>query len=226
MKPLIFLPSPRDIPEFLDCASKLKYDKYWLKYYTPEVLAYREAHAFFMEHKEYTHFVILPDDLIVSPSDLETLLNYFRKVPNLKIVSGFCNIDTTAQKDLANICIEPVSHIHEGRQYYWLSFDQLADYSKKNKNKYGLVKVFFSGFPLMVVTRDVIEKITFRNDLGDGTDPHGCCLDVTFCWDVHQLGYEIFIDPDMRLNHLKVADGVYAYKGLHINPPKIVFEKN
>jgi len=208
MKPLVFIPSPRDIHEFLECADKIKLDKYWVKYYRPEILAYQELRRFFLERIEYTHLIILPDDLIVSANDVNTLIGHVTKNPELQIVSGFCNIDTTDLKDYANICIELVSD-KRPRDYYWKTFSEFDKYCQENKNEQGLIKAKFSGFPLMIIARQVIENIEFRNDSMSGISEDGCCIDVTFCYDAHLKGYDIYVDPSLRLYHMKIADGRY-----------------
>lgn len=225
MKPLLFIPSPRDIPEFLDAVSKLHYDKYWVKYRTPEIYAYLEARNYFLTHEEYTHFVLLPDDLIVTEDDVSKLLSYVEKDQSLKVVSGFCNIDTTNLKDYPNICIDEISDIREKRVYKWITFQQLEEHVKTHTLANGLVKVYFSGFPLMVIAREVLEKVKFRNDSVDGLSKNGCCTDVTFCVDVHRAGFEIFIDPKMRLKHLKINDGTFQNMGLNIKEPYSKLEK-
>lgn len=208
MKPLVFIPSPRDIPEFLEAVDKINLDKYWVKYHRPEILAYQELRRFFLEHTEYTHLIILPDDLIVSADDVDRLIDHVKKNPELQIVSGFCNIDITDLKDYANICIELVSD-KRPRDYFWKTFAELEKYCQENKNENGLIKVKFSGFPLMIIARQVIEDIAFRNDSESGVSDDGCCIDVTFCYDAHLKCYDIYVDPTLRLYHMKIADGRY-----------------
>lgn len=222
MKPLVFIPSPRDIPEFLEAVDKIKLDKYWVKYTRPEVYAYIHAQSFFLNNREYTHLVILPDDLLVTPSDLEKLLHHAKTV---KIVSGFCNIDTTDLKDYANICVKEVHAKRDKRQYTWMTFDEFTKYSDKYKEKNGLVKVQFSGFPLMVLERSVLEKVWFRNDSRCGLESNGCCLDVTFCYDAIQTGFDIYVDPLIRLTHMKIADGYYSHLNRE-NKPHVKLEKS
>lgn len=207
--PLICIPSPREIPEFIDCILKLNYDKYWCKYYFPPPIAYREFRRFFLENTQYTHLVVLPDDLLVSPEDVETLKKHLETNPEIKILSGFCNIDTTDLKNYVNICTVPVNDKRDKRKYVWLTFDEFYKYAEQNKDQNGLVTVKFAGYPLMFIAREVVEKIQFRNDSHDGMADYGCCLDVTFCYDALQLGYSIYVDPKIRLQHLKINDSAF-----------------
>ncbi len=228
MKPLIFVISPRDIPEFQQAADKIqKYDKYWVKYFWPAPYAYRNARDFFLQNKEYTHLIMLPDDLIATEYDIDTLLAHIQKNPQIKIISGHCNLDSEKKKDYTNVCLLPVSDDRKNRHYAWITFDEFNIWSQFNKDENGLVKVKFSGYPLMVIDREVVEKIQFRNDLEpDGIHPRGCCLDVTFCADALRAGYDIYVDPAIRLKHLKLSDGKYAHMGSRKKQPYTKLEKS
>src|SRR6266540_3850211 len=96
MNPLLVIFQPREIPEFLEATNKLKIDKLWMKYF-PQEEAYVTARFWFLEHKEYTHFVILPDDLIVKQEHLDMLSNSFEQY---KIKSGWCNNTAGPTDDL------------------------------------------------------------------------------------------------------------------------------
>lgn len=57
MKPLIFMPSPRNLPKFNECMAKVKkYDKLWVKYWE-QTQAYMIARNWFL-NEDYTHLVI------------------------------------------------------------------------------------------------------------------------------------------------------------------------
>lgn len=86
MKPLIFIPSPRNLPKFNECISKVKkYDKLWVKYWE-QTQAYMIARNWFLNDEEYTHLVIFPDDMIGFEHQIDLLLKY-----RLPVVSGWCN---------------------------------------------------------------------------------------------------------------------------------------
>ena len=87
MKPLIFIPSPRNLPKFNECISKVKkYDKLWVKYWE-QTQAYMIARDWFL-NEDYTHLVIFPDDMIGYEAQIDTLLEH-----DLDVVSGWCNED-------------------------------------------------------------------------------------------------------------------------------------
>src|SRR5438105_2355903 len=101
MKPLICIPSPRDIPEFFEAAAFLPADKFWIKYHR-EADAYSKIRRFFLERSEYTHMVLLPDDLIVRAEDFTKLMGT-AAVYKFDVISGICNVEYST-KHLFNIC--------------------------------------------------------------------------------------------------------------------------
>lgn len=210
IEPLLFCPSPRDIPEFYDSFNKItNYDKYFVWYTKPEVLAYEWGRDIFLEHKQYTHFVICPDDLIIKQEHVDKLISDLEIFDDNHCVGGFCNIDTTEdKKEISNICMDRVNtDQYPNRKYNFMTLQALRDLSVHKK----FIEVGFSGFPLFAIPRPILEKIEFRNDSYDGWDDCGCCLDVMFCHDLLENGYKIICDLSLELYHMKIDDNKVAY---------------
>ena len=213
MRPLIGIPSPRDIPEFKEHIDKLRVDKLWLKYQR-ELDAYTKMREYFLKHKQYTHLIPVPDDLIVKQYDLTRLLTAIRR-RDYPVISGICNIDSKPEnKGKYNICdvrhlpsVEP--HL---RQYVWMTT------RSKLIRKGQPFRVSFMGFALPAIRRDVIEKIPFRND-------GYCCLDTMFCWDCAQAKIPIFVDPKINMFHMKISDGNYQNYGVDTKKAITYLEK-
>lgn len=207
MEPLITIPSPRDIPIVKEALDKItEYDKLWIKY-SPEHITYPIIRGEILKNPRYTHLVICPDDLLIDDKNkLETLFKDYEAFenPDKIILSGYCNVDTSENSKYANVTQYHVSNERAGREYRWFTLQQLEENSK-----YGnfLIEVQFSGFALMVIPRQAIEEIRFRNDSWTGNfDSNGCCIDIMFCNDVIQRGYKIYVDSRVRLQHLKHSD--------------------
>lgn len=98
MRVLIGIPSPRDIPEFIEATVKIDDDKLWVKYYD-EYTAYRYIRQFFLKHKEYTHLCLLPDDLIVKVEQYEKLRD---NAEGFHVLSGVFNSDFLNQNKLTH----------------------------------------------------------------------------------------------------------------------------
>lgn len=131
MRVLIGIPSPRDIPEFIEATVKIDDDKLWVKYYD-EYTAYKYIRQFFLKHKEYTHLCLLPDDLIVRVEQYEKL------------------------KEQVHLCSYPVFSGVFNSDY--LNQDFLTHYPVDGNN---IKQVEAEGFGCCFICREVVENIPF-----------------------------------------------------------------
>lgn len=217
MKPLLIIPSPRDIPLVKEHIDNIKgIDKLWVKYYSPEIEAYSKIRYLLLEdfnYKDYTHIIISPDDLLITQRDIDTLLSDLMVIgTDETVITGYCNVDTTAQSGSANITINRVSPNRWNRNYNWLSLNFLRSgkYSFQKDPTYPFVKVGFAGFALFCIPRNIFTKIRFKNDSPSGYDFDGCCVDVMFCHDIYENNFQILCDYRLELKHLKFYDGKYS----------------
>jgi hypothetical protein len=217
IKPLIFIPSPRDIAEFSESVSRLSnYDRYWVKY-TPEVDAYAKARKFFLENN-YSHFVILPDDLVVTPKQIDSLIQDINE-KDYEVISGITNVDIR-QVNYGKYCVSrqlPRIEVLTEQSYDW--FTEYERQSYLNFHKMPILRVKHIGFPLTFIRRDIVKKLQFK-----ALAKYNCCLDVQFSYDCHSLGIPIFIDIRIVGKHLKRRDGVYDNFGLGTKNPITRFE--
>jgi hypothetical protein len=179
-----------------------------------------------LNHPQYTHLLISPDDLLIDDNNkLELLLKDYESFPSDKrdkiIMSGYCNVDTSENSKYANVTQFTVPTKRQERiSYKWYTLDDLQ---QKSFQENPLIKVAFSGFPLIVIPRLAMEQIEFRNDSFTGKfDSNGCCVDVMFCNDAIEKGFEIYVDTRVRFEHLKFSDQ-YTSEMLQRHPK---FEKD
>ena len=208
MKPLIVVLSPRELPKFLDAVKTIDHiDKFWIRNHVKEEAYPLMMNEFLNSPSNYTHLIPLPDDLVVTKSDVDELihdyLTYFKDLDyrNEKVLAcGFCNVDVLENKKHAAVSFNTVSPIREGRQYNFTTLRQIRQKRKQSN----FVEVGWAGFPLMIISRQIIEKVgRFRNDSPSGEEETGCCYDVMFCHDAHQKGCKIFCDTKVEMYHLK-----------------------
>ena len=185
MKPLLCIPSPRDIPEFFEATAFLLADKLWVKYHT-EAKAYSAIRKYFVKHTEYTHLVLLPDDLIVQPADFARLVKDV-KTHRLDVLSGMCNVEFSA-RHIFNICDSLPSLALSDRDYKWKCETDI---------EHGIIRVGFSGEALMFLSRRVVEKLSFAGDERDSS------YDLVMCHELAKLGVPIYVDTSVRMLHLK-----------------------
>lgn len=215
MKPLIFIPSVRDLPEVKEAVDKLSYDVLWVKYMNQDD-AYRIGREYFLKHfkEDYTHLIINPDDLIVTEEQIEHLLTINRE----QVISGWCvhgktkdprvGLDTNIARNFYKG--EP----HKGNywDYDWITVEQ-ANYLVNTGDEVRVVG--FSGFAPTIIPRDVVEKIPFRTS-------EGCCVDSCFAQDLDKLGLKQYVDFRVKTIELKASDlDIYGHLGK--KEPKVIF---
>ncbi len=212
MKPLLFIPSPRDIEIVKESVDKLKIDKLWLKYY-PQEEAYVTARDWFLRHYEYTHLIIHPDDLLATQTALEFLL----LSADDKVISGWC----------INTIKENWEQINDTSISYTLCWDppRSATYESFNfipaqhintllSDGKAIIKVKFSGFALCCIPRNILEQVMFRGD-------QDCCMDATFAIDLHYYGIDQYCNLKTRTKHLRRSkEEIQVDK----KPKRIIFE--
>ena len=201
IRPLIFIPSPREVEQFKQATSKLPYDKLWVKN-LPEINAYYQGRKYFLDHEEYTHLIILPDDLIVTPQDIEKLL---QNADMIEVLSGYCENTIRQmwnyegppeeQPDSNISLILPPSPPMSGT-YSAYDFMSLRFIDCLNKTGEHIIKIRYSGFAPTIISRAVIEKIPFRSEY--------CCVDSCFSTDIHKAGIEQYCDLRVKTEHLEL----------------------
>ena len=191
-KLLIFIPSPRDIREFKDAIEKLPHDKLWVKYLHYRNEPYQKARTFFLNHKEYTHFAICPDDLIPTVEGVEQL---WKDAQTLSFIAGICNVDMEDMGKVAATLRAP-SVVREGRRFDWIRSTDLKGFDSN------IVKVGWCGTPFAILNRKLMEQIEFRGDLhwnpfADKTES----FDIQIAHDLKELGVDEYIDTRVFFKH-------------------------
>jgi hypothetical protein len=233
-KPLIAFPSPRDIQEVKDAVADIPYMKLWIKYH-PAPEAYTLIRNYFLENDSFSHLIMNPDDLVVTKEKLDILIEDIQNMPDThydnSVVCGFCNINTRDQKELANISHYLQPQDRSKRNYRFLTLEECRNFPIPpenpkilGENLKHLFRVKFAGFPAMIIPRNIVKNIVFRNDSESGSDESGCCLDVMFCYDMHVNDYDIFIDKRVEFKHLREDDVAILPKDLKGKHKHIIWD--
>lgn len=214
--PLFCSPSPRDITEVIQCHQKIPYDRLYAKYFI-EREAYWHLRNFFLQHKEYTHMVIIPDDLVFTPEDVEQLYNDLKEY-DYPILAGICNVNLDNFKDYYAITqnlphpIRPLKKQDDPdgkrrwlgwRWYVWYNDSTIKDEQERQKRT--IIRVMHSGFALQCLRRDVVEAIAFTTDAEDNGLVNLECssVDVMFSNSCAIAGIAIMIDPRIKMLHMR-----------------------
>lgn len=200
LKPLIGIPSPRNVGIVLEAHEKLKHIPHlWVKYF-PEEEAYQIIRNYFLEHKEYNYLIIAPDDLLIEQQHYDSLVSTLEK-EDYPVFSGVCNHSMVSEmQDLLAICIDRLPNIVRIRKRHFV-FPRYQDVPK------GIIQVKFAGFPFMFIRRDIVKQINFDSDrkfnpyrIGRNTG-----FDLPFCHNCNDLGIPIHVDTNVLMLHLRGA---------------------
>jgi len=168
MKPLLFMPSPREIPEVEESWDALPYDKYIVKNML-EKPAYQKGRDFFLEHEEYTHIVICPDDLIIDYNNFELL----KRTTEENDLSNLCGVAMVDEESNAYACKPlgvPFSAMSGGSYYYR---DKERNYKLLPDNQ--ILEVGYTGFMIQFLERDLVET---HLSFDGGCENNNGCMDL------------------------------------------------
>jgi len=194
IKPLLVYLQAADYPEILKELKKIPCDKLILKY-MPYPHPHNIARDFFIEHKEYTHLIIHPQDLIVTKQHYENLVADLKEF-DFPVLGGVCNVDINRnRKFLWNFCMELPAWDIDKRYYNWCPMGEGLD----------ILRVKFQGFAFCFIRRDVIERKTIEGDFifrgANHLNGHPA-PDLTFCTMCNNLKIPVHVDTRVRMFHL------------------------
>lgn len=203
VNPLLCSPSPRDIKEVYDELKDTGYDRLYAKYY-PEKTAYNLMRDYFLDHQEYTHLVICPDDLVIKKEHTDKLIADL-EINDFPVLSGVCNVDSGSNKDFLNITYNlphpkrtvPEKNIIGWRHYHWVH--------KDTKFPRDILPFYFSGFAAMFLRRDVVARYKFTDDAAQNGTPSLItgAIDVMFSNVCALEKIPQMVDTTVRMEHLK-----------------------
>lgn len=202
IKPLIASPSPRDIPQVREALGFLSHVDKLLVKYLPEREAYTIIRSYFLEHEQYTHLIICPDDLVVSVKTHQQLQFDLEENRHIRVLSGVCNINSEpAYAGKVNaVRSHRINPIRDQRKYDWLYEN---DYDPQRP----IIPILFAGFAYMWIEREVVERVPFRDDNEiNGNRGSGGAVDVMFCNDCLDKGIDVWADMTARSDHLSSAN--------------------
>jgi len=210
VKPLLCRGSPRSNIENVEMWNdKLPCDNYVVRY-LPEYRAYKEMRRYFLEHTEYTHMILATDDIVVRPEHLKKLIKDLEKY-DFPVLSGMMNVDQNDTKTV-NLSYRIATKARSFRTYYWIHRKDLPD---------GIFQVEFSGFPLMAIKREIVERFPFDADrIFEGKAAEmGASLDLVFCWKCKEANIPIYADTRIDMKHLRASGRMR----IHAKPPTMNF---
>ncbi len=191
-KYLIAHPSPRDIPEVQECIDSWLHDIIVVKY-EQQKKAYRLIKNYFMKHLQYTHLVIIPDDLVVSSEQLEELISIVND-NDFPVLSGVCAVDEDDTRDFTPMAMsDKVCPDIQNR--VWLNLTDLD-------NRPNVLQVEYVGSPCIILKRYVVETVSWR-----GATILNKTMEGNYDWqlanDCKELHIPVYACKTVHLTHLR-----------------------
>ena len=200
IKPILNFWQYQGLPEVRKAVDELRIDKIIFEYF-PYPKTFELVGEFVKSHhKDYTHIIMAPPDIVITPENLNTLLNDIKEYPNNPIC-GVANVSLKKRHD-NDLCVcrnlpKSIAHPH-----LWVHKNEIFT------EKY--LKVGFAGFPLQSIPMKLAKKFDWSLNYDTDTPrPEGIPIDYRFskwCLDNH-----ISIMANMH-------NIIYHHKPFGVNP--------
>lgn len=193
-KLLVCIPSPRDIPEVKENWDKYDYDVLVAKYMQQKE-AYTFLREYFLDHAKYTHFCLIPDDLVVKPEQLDELWSNALELDS--VVNGICAVDEdeSRPKGIPMAIQYAILESDGNHERNWVWKHDLPDDD--------IFQVEHAGFPCTIIPRRIMEKVSWR-----GASKINEWLEGNFDWqfskECKKMGEPIFVCKNLEFPHLRI----------------------
>lgn len=195
INPLLFYMQAADYPDILEELDKIPCDKLIIKY-MPYPWPHNLARDFFIEHEEYTHLIVMPQDILVKKEHFEALKADIEKY-HYPVLSGVCNVEREGHRNfnMWNICKICPSKFRNERIYRWVP---------ACAEKIGIMRVGFQGMAFTWIQRNILQRVNL-----DGEFIFKGCIhrdgspapDLNFSLNCLKLGIIQYANTDVRMFH-------------------------
>lgn len=154
--------------------------------------------------ENYDYFLCLEQDVIPPSNIIELLLSYEKD-----IISAVVPHLLVREKGVFEMALLGFHDANHPGKYVYLDWGNLQKY------KEGIIKVNYCGTACILISRKVLEKISFRYEFTDKTKDNPTNLtwqDICFCVDVGKNGFSIYAHLGAKCRHL-FYDGYCATLG-------------
>ena len=187
-----------DYPEIKKDLMEIPCDKFITNYF-PYPFPHNLVRDFFLEHEEYTHLIVQPQDLHANKEHYAKLIETVKET-GYDVVSCVCNVERPMHRDYFKwaICKNIPSMDKSQRMYNWVP---------STEDKLGLMKVEFQGMVFACISRKVIERrmidgeYVFKGTIHRTHENFTAAPDLTFCHCCKHLDIPIYANTDIRLVH-------------------------
>lgn len=207
---LIGIPSPRNIPEVTQYWLDIPHDKLVVKHHK-EWDAYQEIRNYFLDHIEYTHLGLAPDDMVLTPIDVKILLDNLQE-HDYQVFSGTAGVNEDRPDLITCFPLESCPTIENRSDVKWI----------ERANVKGIIEVGHAGFPFQIIRRDIVERFDFdsQSKLQGGDPNHIGNIDMVFCTRMRENKIKIYANTDVFMHHMRTVKGIQI---VGVKRPRIEF---
>lgn len=157
INPLGVTMSVRDMEPFNYWLNQIDFiDRLVIKYHIHEE-AHRIAREYFFKYKDYTHILMLAEDVIQTPDFVRLIIQDIKEY-DFPVVCGYCN--WAWKNSWTNVTIKDLrkKSVTYAEQYQFINAGEVF----RGKVDYPFQQVFYNGLVMCCIRRDIMEKIPFR----------------------------------------------------------------
>ncbi len=154
---------------------------------------------------EYDVWITIDSDVVFNPDHLISLIESTEKHP---VVSGLYRMSDLTH--FAAVKEWDVNYFVENGTFEFLTQEKIDAWKSETELKY--MPVNYTGMGFFACRKEVLDKLTypyFNGELQEIVGDNGTVLrdmsseDVNFCKNISNVGYEIVINTDIRVGHIK-----------------------
>lgn len=185
--PLLLILNPRDIRECMESFNSLRVPKAYLTGYTERQLV--PVIADLVHVTDYTHFVTISDDTVVTQRAVDTVYGLLEDHP---VVTGWCNLDDTDPR--CSVVDRPLTGDSPTLDSYgFMHWSRVVTHPEPT------LRTWFAGMCLTGMSRELWQRYPF-DVLGS---EQGWASDYSLCWRLQRDGVPIVAARDAAVLHVR-----------------------
>jgi hypothetical protein len=211
MKPLLGIMHPRRLKFFLESMGRIDYMDIVLAKNYPLIDAQNQIRKCFLTH-DYDVLVFTSDDVEI-PYDAPRQIVEDMETTKYPIITGWSRCRPDRQE--ANITLEPIPNIEKRKDvpvyyesYQFMKIEEIQSRVKKGET---LIPVWFVGWSLTAMTREIVELWNPRGWYFQHTEPYHyvlnghrgcwCSSDLWFSYNIWKKGIPKYADLRVQVPH-------------------------
>ena len=218
--PVLMIMQPRRIDEAINSLKEnIDIPKVWFRAYTePQVMAQMNN---YIKETNFSHYIVMSDDGVVSKEAADTILKYGEKVENdvftgwmnmhIEPDGSFSKISTVAQGTLptiSDVSVGPQREEYPG----WLTIEWV-------RHQAGFIQTALANFAMSIAKREMFLNFPLM------TWPNGRSSDHHWSFRLQQSGVRIWTHPDAFIKHLRQGWAPWRHNWLVGNVrPETIYE--